>query len=121
MKNHAVKKGVLNMFKDEIARGLLLLSHDQRWAIDIEELDMESAGECVLGQLHGNYVRGKKGLIARYGVTAPAYFGFQGPTWLDSLPDYNSLLCFEAWCDMMATLTAEWKTALIAYRQEHPR
>lgn len=105
------------MFKDEIARGMSILSHDQLWAIDIEKLNMESGHDCVLGQLHGDYGGGRDWLIERNGATAPAYFGFQ----VDSLPNDNSLLNYNAWSGIMNILTAEWKTALIAYQQEHPR
>lgn len=98
-----------------------ILSHDQKWAIDIEKLNMELEHNCVLGQLHGSYERGRDWMIERNGTTAPAYFGFQGPLWLDSLPNDNSLLNDNVWSGIMNILTAEWKTALIAYRQEHPR
>lgn len=49
------------MYEDRIARGAALLDEQRpgwRDEIDVETLDLASECDCILGQLHGDYLEG---------------------------------------------------------------
>lgn len=91
--------------REMVKRGMSVLTTDQRNKVDLEKLDMESAYDCIIGQIYGDFADGTSvlfGIESTYAIEAAEKHGFCVP--LDA-PNYFTRYAFlgRIWREMLET------------------
>lgn len=91
------------MYKERIWKGVALLTLEQLNEIDLERLNMKSGSDCVLGQIYGEYIRGRACLGLNYEESIMCGFNIDAKVEIDV-------------SEALQSLTEEWKQVLTEHR-----